>query len=151
MIYPTHAVHPYIESHPRGSPIQDVFNNYVTPIPSFAAMHATAFGPDTVPPTVVYYRLDMAAMAIFLRFSESVTLRNIDLSQLIMQNTPLRRYGLSRSFGASTAAVGLGSNRCARRPSHPPPPLPPLPSHIPLSPILTHTHTRYTTHVLIHD
>jgi hypothetical protein len=81
----------------------------ITPITipeNYHPVPLTEYLPDTIRPTVLSYNLDMDLGLLTLSFSETINPARMKLQQLIIQNTPTRKYGAFISFQNASSSVG---------------------------------------------
>lgn len=57
-------------------------------------------------PTLLTYVQDMQSGKVFLTFSESVRITSVNLSQVVLQNDTVRRFGVSTTLNDSHYSVG---------------------------------------------
>lgn len=62
-------------------------------VDNFYPVACTTYIADDVRPTILYYNLDMNAGTLSLKFSKAVNPQKMKLQQMILQNTPTRRFG----------------------------------------------------------
>jgi len=63
---------------------QDVNGNFVNDIQSSSALQVTSYTPDTVPPELTSFAIDLHARKIVLQFSETVLASSLDVSQFTL-------------------------------------------------------------------
>ena len=86
--------------------ITDYALNKALPITSSDAVPVSSFVPDTTPPTLISFSLDMDAAELLLTYSESVNAFAFDPTQITLENRPVSP---SISFTLTSAAVSAVS------------------------------------------
>ena len=69
------------------STIKDMNNNSVVPITSSSTFRVTEYIPDSTPPYLTHYHIDMDSGLMTLFFSETVNASSLELGQLLIQNS----------------------------------------------------------------
>ena len=84
---------------------EDVYGNSLIPIPSSAALQVGEIITDSVTPQVLTYSLDMNENSISIQFDEAVDGDTLDLSQLYVQTSNVRRNGNFTTLAGSSIIV----------------------------------------------
>ena len=82
--------------------ITDYALNKALPITSSNGVPVSSFIPDTTPPTLISFSLDMDAAELLLTYSESVNASTFDPTQITLENRPVSR---SISYTLTSGAV----------------------------------------------
>lgn len=89
--------------------IQDFVGNFILPLTADSPLLVSAYFADITRPTVLRYVQDMQNGKMYLTFSESVKTTTVNLSQIVLQNDTVRRFGVSIVLNDSQYSVGVGS------------------------------------------
>jgi hypothetical protein len=84
---------------------EDSFGNAVQEVPTSSPVITDVFIPDTSPPILQAFTLDMDAASIALTFDESVKSVNVDLTQLILQSRAISSQGAKLVLNESTFQI----------------------------------------------
>jgi len=106
--------------------LQDFVGNYIYPVTSDSSLlvrivakiysysfsvlslvQVSAYFADITRPTVLQYVQDMQNGKVYLTFSESVKATSVNLSQIVLQNDTVRRFGVFIVLSDSQYSVGL--------------------------------------------